>query len=220
MYRPQKQSGNAVDGRAGVAESLQSRAVDSITMPSGTPKIETDAEFSRRYAPMETAGGSSIDIMTEPQIEAPNHSLRTISTSDLTMNTPARRSLPPTFRLSPIPGKGVGVITTQPIPEGQLVGDYKGEVIDTATKDRRYLSSQAHLQTPRDLEWRQSRLDRGQGVTGTYLYGVNKPDGESIYVDAEDEYNSLWTRFINHASPPGNNVDPKSINESWNGEPR
>ena len=220
MYRPQKQSGNAVDGRAGVAESLQSRAVDSISMPSGTPIIETDAEFSSRYAPMETAGESSIGSMAEPQMEAPNHSKRTISTSDPTMNTPARQSLPPTFRLSPIPGKGLGVITTQPIPEGQLVGDYKGEVIDVATKDRRYLSSQARLQTPRDLEWRQSRLDRGQGVTGTYLYGVSKPDGESIYIDAEDEYNSLWTRFINHASPPGNNVDPKSIHETWNGEPR
>ncbi|KAL7479985.1 hypothetical protein ACHAW6_011968 [Cyclotella cf. meneghiniana] len=219
MYRPQKQSGNAANGRAGVADRLRSRAVDSMSMPSGTPIIE-DAKFPSRYAPIETTGESSIDSVVEPQMEAPNNSKRTIGTSDLTMNTPARQSIPPTFHLSPIPGKGLGVITTEPIPQGQLVGDYKGEVIDAATKDRRYLASQAHLQTPQDLEWRQSRLDRGQGVTGTYLYGVNKPDGESVYVDAEDEYNSLWTRFINHASPPGNNVDPKSIHETWNGEPR
>ena len=41
-----------------------------------------------------------------------------------------------------------------------------------------------------------------------------------IYVDAEDEYQSLWTRFINHASPPNNNLLPKSVPESYDGNPR
>jgi SET domain-containing protein len=76
------------------------------------------------------------------------------------------------------------------------------------------------LQTPEDLAWKQSREDRGQTITGTYLYGVVIPNGEAIYVDAEDEYQSLWTRFINHASPPDANVNPKSIHESFDGKPR
>lgn len=139
---------------------------------------------------------------------------------EIQMNTPARQSLPDHLRLEDIPGKGLGVIANTRIPADSMVGDYKGEVMDTATKDRRYLESKVHLQTMEDLAWKQSRIDRGQTITGTYLYGIQVPNGEAIYVDAEDEYYSLWTRFLNHASPPHNNVNPKSIHESWNGEPR
>lgn len=136
------------------------------------------------------------------------------------MNTPARESLPDHLSLKVIPGKGLGVITNIAISQGQVVGDYKGEVLTREEKDRRYLQSQSHLQTPEDLAWKQSREDRGQTITGTYLYGVVIPNGEAIYVDAEDEYQSLWTRFINHASPPVANVNPKSIHESFDGKPR
>lgn len=135
--------------------------------------------------------------------------------------TPARQSLPEHLSLSDIPGKGTGVITNVLIPMGTVVGDYVGEVLTAEEKDRRYLKSQAHLRLPADDEWRESRLARGQTVTGTYLYGVTVPNGPPIYIDAEDEYESLWTRFLNHAPPPfAANVNPKSIHESWNGKPR
>jgi SET domain-containing protein len=122
--------------------------------------------------------------------------------------------------LEVIPGKGLGVVTKVRIPKGTVVGDYTGEVMSADEKDRRYLESLSHLLTPDDFEWKQSRINRGQTITGTYLYGVVVPNGEAIYVDAEDEYSSLWTRFLNHASPPDNNVNPKSIHQSWDGQPR
>ena len=45
------------------------------------------------------------------------------------MNTAARQSLPDHLRLEPIPGKGLGVITSIPIPRGTEVGGYEGEVM-------------------------------------------------------------------------------------------
>mmetsp|Transcript_27268 Transcript_27268/g.58363 ORF Transcript_27268/g.58363 Transcript_27268/m.58363 type:complete len:230 (-) Transcript_27268:254-943(-) len=139
----------------------------------------------------------------------------------LSMDTPARQSIPDHLRLEEIPGKGLGIMTNVRIPAGTVVGDYKGEVMTEEEKDRRYLESFAHLRQPVDKEWRQSRIDRGQSITGTYLYGVHVPNQKSqIFVDAEDEYHSLWTRFLNHASPPGANVNPKSLHQGIDGKPR
>ena len=137
------------------------------------------------------------------------------------MNTPARQSIPDDFRLEAIPGKGLGVITNVKIPAGTVVGDYKGEVMSEEEKDRRYLESLAHLRQPEDEEWRKLREERGQTITGTYLYGIDVPNKkEQIFVDAEDEYHSLWTRFLNHASPPAANVNPKSLYQGMDGKPR
>ena len=144
-----------------------------------------------------------------------------VSSDTVPMDTPARASLPNHLRLEAIPGKGLGVITNVPIPCNTIVGDYVGEVISTPVKDRRYLPSQEHLQDMVDLAWKTSRQARGQTISGDYLYAVTMPGGaEPIYMDAEDEYESLWTRFINHASPPNNNLTPKSIHESYDGKPR
>lgn len=146
--------------------------------------------------------------------------------SSVPMDTPARQSLPAHLTLHPFPNKGLGVITTIPISKGEFIGEYKGEVFTEQVKDRRYLSSQT--KTAEDDEWIQSRVERGQSLTGCYVYGITIPPTKSnnfqtnqrIYVDAEDEYKSLWTRFLNHASPPKNNCNPKSVAESYNGEPR
>lgn len=134
------------------------------------------------------------------------------------MDTPARQSLPDHLRLEAIPGKGLGVITNVKIERGSVVGDYQGEVMTLEEKDRRYLDSCAHLREPADEEWRALRIERGQGLTGTYLYGIVVPGASHIFMDAEDEYCSLWTRFLNHSSDA--NVQPKSIHESWDGKPR
>jgi len=118
------------------------------------------------------------------------------------------------------------------IPAGRVVGEYSGEVVAEDVKDRRYLPSMAHLRTDEDVRWAESRLGRGQTLTGCYLYGVSLPPppsatpgggptaeraGRRVYVDAEDEYESSWTRFLNHASRPHDNVSPKSIHESYDG---
>lgn len=153
----------------------------------------------------------------------PNDEAAAIAATSATvpMDTPARASLPNHLRLEAIPGKGLGVITTVPIPCNTMVGDYVGEVISTPVRDRRYLPSQEHLQDMIDLAWKASRQARGQTISGDYLYAVTMPGGaDPIYMDAEDEYESLWTRFINHASPPNNNLTPKSIHESYDGKPR
>ena len=118
------------------------------------------------------------------------------------------------------------MVTTIPISKGEFIGEYKGEIFTEEVKDRRYLQSKT--KTTEDEEWMQSRMDRDQTVTGCYVYGITIPPTKSnnfntnqrIYVDAEDEYESLWTRFLNHASPPLNNCNPKSVHESYNGEPR
>lgn len=137
------------------------------------------------------------------------------------MNTPARQSMPDHLRLEDIPGKGLGVTTKIKIPAGTVVGDYKGEVMSEEEKDRRYLQSFAHLRLPNDEEWRKSRIEKGQTLTGTYLYGIDIPkESSQIFVDAEDEYQSLWTRFLNHASPPAANVNPKSLYQGMDGNPR
>jgi hypothetical protein len=136
------------------------------------------------------------------------------------LDTPARKTLPSHLRLAEIPGKGLGVITTTPIPIHTVVGDYAGEIMTAEEKDRRYLESKSHLQTPVDKAWIKSRLDRQQTITGSYVYGIFTPSGSYIYSDAEDEDCSLWTRFLNHAPPPAANVNPKSIHESYDGNPR
>lgn len=143
------------------------------------------------------------------------------------MNTPARQSLPPHLCLRPIPGKGLGVISLKSIAIGEVVGEYRGEVMSQEVKDRRYLPSLTDQQTDEDRKWIQSRRERGQTITGCYLYGISVPakrgdttSTTTIYVDAEDEYESLWTRFLNHAPLPYGNVHPKSIHESYDGKPR
>jgi hypothetical protein len=46
-----------------------------------------------------------------------------------------------------------------------------------------------------DVQWRESRLRRGVGLTGDYIFGA----GDAVFVDGEDVEASNWGRFINHA---------------------
>ncbi|KAL3759560.1 hypothetical protein ACHAWU_000859 [Discostella pseudostelligera] len=162
------------------------------------------------------------------QSSSSTSSLTIADTIIVPMDTPARQSLPSHLSLRPIPGKGLGVISLKSISMGEVVGEYKGEVMAQEVKDRRYLPSCIDQQTDDDRQWIQSRRERGQTISGCYLYGISVPPkrgdttstATTIYVDAEDEYESLWTRFLNHAPLPYGNVHPKSIHESYDGKPR
>ena len=137
------------------------------------------------------------------------------------MNTPARQSLPDHLELQAFAGKGLGVVTTTVISAGTTVGDYTGEILSVAQTDRLYTPSNAHLQTETDRAWTRSRMERGQTLTGTYLYGVATDPithATTVFVDAEDEYVSSWTRFLNHDGQP--NLRPKSLPVGLSGQPR
>ena len=141
------------------------------------------------------------------------------------MDMPARRSLPSHLSLRRMLGKGLGVVSRACIPAGQFVSEYAGEVIAKDVKDLRYLPSMERLRNDKDVRWVASRAERGQTTTGCYLYGISLPPSDispysRVYADAEVEYASLWTRFLNHAPRPHNNVCPKSIHESYDGRPR
>ena len=194
-------------------------------------------EAVRVKAQIDTLSNNNYQDFNEPAIEQQEQDTSD-EVGDMSMSTPARRSLPSHFSLRSMPGKGLGVITNKPFWKGEFIGDYKGEIMSEEVKDRRYLKSLENKLTDEDRAWIQSRLDRGQTLTGCYLYGVSLDDEDvhkrffkkhdeeedttpnRVYVDAEDEYESLWTRFINHASPPYNNVNPKSVPESYDGKPR
>eukprot|EP00535_Pseudo-nitzschia_heimii_P005808 CAMPEP_0197173364 /NCGR_PEP_ID=MMETSP1423-20130617/332_1 /TAXON_ID=476441 /ORGANISM="Pseudo-nitzschia heimii, Strain UNC1101" /LENGTH=213 /DNA_ID=CAMNT_0042622175 /DNA_START=35 /DNA_END=673 /DNA_ORIENTATION=+ len=177
--------------------------------------------FAFSASPFTSFSGSYVRVNVEGRGISVLNLASSKTTTSPEIDTPARQSLPDHLRLEAIPGKGLGVVTNVKIPVGTVVGDYKGEVMTEEEKDRRYLESYAHLRKPIDEEWRKSRIDRGQTLTGTYLYGVVVPNQSSqIFVDAEDEYCSLWTRFLNHASPPAANVNPKSLHQGIDGNPR
>lgn len=180
------------------------------------------------HSPSMASITSSISLPSSSSSSS-SHSSDTFNDTVLvSMDTPARQSLPSHLSLRSIPGKGLGVICLKSISIGEVVGEYKGEVLSQEVKDRRYLPSLKDQQTDEDRKWIQSRRERGQTLSGCYLYGVSVPPKRekssstetTIYIDAEDEYTSLWTRFLNHAPLPFGNVHPKSIHESYDGKPR
>jgi len=182
--------------------------------------------LSRHHTDQQQPSPSDTSQSAPETIEDSDSTQPTASSTSVPMDTPARQSLPSHLILHPFPNKGLGVVTTIPISKGEFIGEYQGEIFTEEAKDRRYLSSKT--KTAEDEEWIQSRVERGQSLTGCYVYGITIPPtknnnfatNQRIYVDAEDEYQSLWTRFLNHASPPNNNCNPKSIHESYDGKPR
>lgn len=244
---------NDAETVASTLSSLSSSS-DNASAPNNNNDLATP-DFSLAAAVAESHGGvedlldftiyddtSTVPIQDmTPVVPDEQEEMMVTTTTEVPMDTPARQSLPPYLSLQAIPGKGLGVITNKPYSIGEFIGNYEGEIMSEEVKDRRYLSSLQDKLTQEDREWIQSRLERGQTLTGCYLYGVDLSDGNAqsnygrfgrnreeqeetpknrIYVDAEDEYHSLWTRFINHASPPYNNINPKSVPESYDGLPR
>lgn len=201
-------------------------SVSSRPVVDGTTKVLATVSTSTA-SPTATSVETPISESELEVVEVEDESEKSDNDIDtVPMDTPARQSLPSHLCLRSMPGKGLGVICQKPIANGEVVGEYKGEVMFEDVKDRRYISSLKDEQTEEDQQWVQSRLDRGQTLTGCYLFGITLPPNYKdqtatrIYVDAEDEYESLWTRFLNHASLPFSNVHPKCIHESYDGKPR
>ena len=129
----------------------------------------------------------------------------------------ALQSIPSFLKISQISQtKGRGVLALSPIPMHTDVGDYIGEHITGKQKDCRYLPSQFSYRTKQDLVWAKSRQDCKQTTTGHYLFGVSSLD---LFIDAEDEQKSNWTRFLNH-DDHAPNLRVKCLPSGVGGKPR
>lgn len=197
----------------------------SSTAATNAPQASSTAAY---LDSLSTISQSTPPTLNNENNNSQDEAAQSQSPSSVPMDTPARQSLPDHLRLHPFPNKGLGVITTIPISKGTFIGEYQGEIFTQEVHDRRYLPSQSQFKTKEDEAWIQSRLQRNQSLTGCYVYGITIPptstnnfqDDQRIFIDAEDEHCSSWARFINHASPPNNNLIPKSVHESYDGKPR
>mmetsp|Transcript_5787 Transcript_5787/g.12216 ORF Transcript_5787/g.12216 Transcript_5787/m.12216 type:complete len:226 (+) Transcript_5787:1143-1820(+) len=88
--------------------------------------------------------------------------------------------------------RGLGAFATRDIPLGTFLGYYNGETMVLSEVKARFWSKATKTQA--DLDWETSRIARGQGVTGHFLFEL--PNGS--FVDAEDAEVSSWIRFMNH----------------------
>lgn len=188
-------------GISRLASSTSSHLDISVTVETTVDVASTYSDGTTTTLSTSSSTSSSLSAPSTTSTPEPEPSHDHDTTDTVTMDTPAKQSLPPHLCLRPMEGKGMGVISLKSISSGEFVGEYNGEVMMEEVKDRRYLQSLQDQQTDEDKQWIQSRLDRGQTLTGCYLYGVSLPPNykgnglpeSRIYVDAEDEYESLWT---------------------------
>jgi SET domain-containing protein len=89
--------------------------------------------------------------------------------------------------------KGLGTFATVPIPFGTYIGEYSGECMNLSEVQARFWGKREP--DAADRMWTESRRQRGQEITGSYLFELE----DGTFVDAEDGELSTWTRFINHA---------------------
>lgn len=89
--------------------------------------------------------------------------------------------------------KGLGAFATRRFAVGDYVGEYYGEFLTAHQVQARYWGKRTPDQ--RDQEWAQSRRDRGQGVTGSYVLEL----ANGSFICAEDGDLAGWCRFMNHA---------------------
>lgn len=104
--------------------------------------------------------------------------------------------------------KGLGVFATSNISQGTLLGNYTGEVLTIKQVQARFWGKCECDES--DLSWGKSRLERGQSVTGHYLFEL--PNGS--FVDAEDAEVSSWCRFMNHAEESSEGCNVKAFIQS------
>ena len=100
------------------------------------------------------------------------------------------------------PEKGLGAFATRPIPIGTFLGTYGGETMTLEQVQARFWNKRQP--TPLDQEWKLSRIERHQEITGNYIMELpptntnNATLVTSKFIDAEDGDVSSWCRFMNH----------------------
>ncbi len=99
------------------------------------------------------------------------------------------------MKIAPARGKGLGGFCTAAIAKGATVGFYLGEILSSDEVEARYWATMK--KRPADRRWARSRRQRGQGLTGDYLFDM----GDDLFIDGEDADVANWCRFMNHAPP-------------------
>lgn len=107
------------------------------------------------------------------------------------------------------PDMGKGGFATDAIPCFTKIGSYKGELLTEDEALLRYKRGK-HKEGKGDKEWEESRKERKQTLTGTYLFNVG--DHAGTVIDAEDTDISGWCRFMNHASEDDPECNVKAFN--------
>jgi len=101
--------------------------------------------------------------------------------------------------------KGLGAFATAPISSGTLLGNYNGEVFMLSQVHARFWNKEE--KNEQDLFWEDSRVRRGQGITGHFLFEIPG----RMFVDAEDADVSCWVRFMNHAEEESEECNVKAF---------
>ncbi|CAJ1951946.1 unnamed protein product [Cylindrotheca closterium] len=113
----------------------------------------------------------------------------------LSLESPSRASAKlHKIRIAEAGKKGLGAFCLQRIESGELVGEYKGEILTRNQVEARYWGTRSKQTS--DRRWIKSRKKRDQGLSGDYLFEL----GENKFLDGEDADISGWCRFMNHAT--------------------
>lgn len=94
---------------------------------------------------------------------------------------------------------GQGAFATVDIPIFTKIGTYTGELLTEEQVLKRYRRGK-YKNSEGDQEWEESRRERGQTCTGTYLFNLS---GDRGTIDGEDVDVSGWCRYMNHATEGG-----------------
>lgn len=98
---------------------------------------------------------------------------------------------------------GQGAFATQDIPMFTKIGTHTGELLTSDQALLRYKRGK-YRNSEGDKEWEQSRRERGQTTTGSYLFDLSDNRGT---IDGEDSDVSGWCRYMNHATEGGGGED-------------
>jgi hypothetical protein len=94
---------------------------------------------------------------------------------------------------------GHGAFATKFIPRFTQIGTYTGELLSEEQVLKRYKRGK-YRNSEGDKAWEESRRERGQTYTGSYLFNLS---GNLGTIDGEDADVAGWCRFMNHATEGG-----------------